>query len=239
MILESKISEIVFVKLLKGSTEVSDNRPVNKSYRTNNQERELFQTSLGGKMKAVRMLKSQKGFSLIELMIVVAIIGILATVAVPNFTRFQAKARQSSGKSLLAGYFAAQKATYSEYQYFPGNFVGAGFKPEGQLSYRLEAADNGSVAGSTTTNPADVFPSCIATSVATTAANCGTPYVGSWTELASAAITVPVCAEAAAGAMGAAGSFTACVGANIGGTQADSWSIDQLKVVTNTQDGLP
>ena len=37
------------------------------------------------------MLNSQRGFSLIELMIFVAIIGILATVAVANFTRFQAK----------------------------------------------------------------------------------------------------------------------------------------------------
>jgi type IV pilus assembly protein PilA len=193
-------------------------------------------------MKAVRMLKSQKGFSLIELMIVVAIIGILATVAVPNFTRFQAKARQSSGKSLLAGYFAAQKATYSEYQYFPGNFPGAGFKPEGQLAYRLEATDNGDATGSATTNPNDVgavATGCDSTADVPAAALCGNAYLGSWSELASAAVAPPVCAEAAAGAEGAAGSFTACVGSNIGGTQADSWSINQLKVVTNTQNGLP
>jgi type IV pilus assembly protein PilA len=192
-------------------------------------------------MKAVRMLKSQKGFSLIELMIVVAIIGILATVAVPNFTRFQAKARQSSGKSLLAGYFSAQKATYSEYQYFPGNYAGAGFKPEGQLAYRLVAADNGDAAGSATTNPNDVgtvASGCVTTATAPSATVCGNAYLGSWTELASVAAP-PSCTAAAAGAEGAAGSFLTCVGSNIGGTQADSWSINQLKVVTNTQNGLP
>lgn len=192
-------------------------------------------------MKAVRMLKSQKGFSLIELMIVVAIIGILATVAVPNFTRFQAKARQSSGKSLLAGYYSAQKATYSEFQYYPGNFSGAGFKPEGQLTFRLTAADNGAVVGSVTTNAADLaaFAGCVVTSVVPTAANCGAAFAGAWSELPNVAAPVG-CAAAAAGAMGAAGSFTACASANIGHpTLADTWRITELKVVDNTQNGIP
>jgi type IV pilus assembly protein PilA len=58
--------------------------------------------------------KLARGFTLIELMIVVAIIGILAAIAIPNFMRFQARARQSEAKSNLKAFFTAAKSVIAE-----------------------------------------------------------------------------------------------------------------------------
>ncbi len=47
-------------------------------------------------------LKQREGFTLIELMIVVAIIGSRAAIAIPNFFLFQLRSRAGEGKIILA-----------------------------------------------------------------------------------------------------------------------------------------
>ena len=73
----------------------------------------------------MKIMKQRKGFTLIELMIVVAIIGILAAIAIPNFLRFQLKAKSSEGKTNLAAIRTAEQSYYSEF----GLYVSAEASP--------------------------------------------------------------------------------------------------------------
>ena len=64
--------------------------------------------------------KNQGGFSLVELMIVVGIIGILATFAIPRFERFQAKARMAEAKNTLSHIYTLQEAYKLDAQAYRG-----------------------------------------------------------------------------------------------------------------------
>src|SRR5437588_3228550 len=68
-----------------------------------------------------KQLKGQKGFTLIELMIVVAIIGILAAIAIPNFLQYQMKSRQSEAKTNLQAIRTSEIAFQAE----RGCYIGA------------------------------------------------------------------------------------------------------------------
>ena len=92
----------------------------------------------------------EKGFTLIELMIVVAILGILAAIAIPNFMRFQAKSRQSEAKTNLgaigttAESFRAEKDTYVVSA--AGGLGDLGWAPQGTVRYSYWYADNAGAA---------------------------------------------------------------------------------------------
>ncbi|WP_158538977.1 pilin [Marinobacter vulgaris] len=82
------------------------------------------------------MKKVQQGFTLIELMIVVAIIGILAAVAIPAYQDYTVRAQVSEGLSLASG----AKTALAEYYNHRGSF------PSSNSSLGLEAP--GSIQGS-------------------------------------------------------------------------------------------
>ena len=69
--------------------------------------------------------KSQKGFTLIELMIVVVIIGILAALAIPRFMRATTKSKQSEAKQILKQIYVMEQAYRQEYDAYWGNGITA------------------------------------------------------------------------------------------------------------------
>ena len=71
----------------------------------------------------------QKGFTLIELMIVVAIIGILAAVALPAYQDYTVRARVSEGLVLAATAKASVADNASNNKPFAAGFSGVGLAP--------------------------------------------------------------------------------------------------------------
>ncbi len=77
-------------------------------------------------------MKKQQGFTLIELMIVVAIIGILAAIAIPAYQDYTIRAQVSEGINLASG----AKAAIAEY------FMDSGVLPTNNAEAGLEASGN-------------------------------------------------------------------------------------------------
>ncbi len=110
-------------------------------------------------MNIKHIKQKEKGFTLIELMIVVAIIGILAAIAIPQFAKYRVKAYNSAAESDLRNIMTAEEATYADSQAYvndagaqgagsgvtslPAALVGA--KLSKNVTARINTDTNGSV----------------------------------------------------------------------------------------------
>lgn len=179
--------------------------------------------------------KNKKGFSLVELMVVVAIIGILAAVAVPSISKYMAKARQSEAKTNLSSLYSSMKAFYADYTIYSPYFQVVGFKPEGKFKYNI--GFDGAIKGEL-----DSVMSTFGWSGTTAGASQNTRAYCDGTKciIESSAPTTPDVAGQCASAMAATGTqtFLACATGKISTSpDNDVWSINHNKILTNNKDG--
>jgi len=103
-------------------------------------------------LKKLRRNK-QKGFTLIELMIVVAIIGILAAIAIPNYLSYTCKAKQSEAKSNLGAIATCQEAYNAEFDAYSTSMAAIGFDTKGSPRYAYTSAGTATYTASATESP--------------------------------------------------------------------------------------
>ena len=83
----------------------------------------------------MRVKNNQKGFTLIELMVVVAIIGILASIAIPNFKKYQGKAKTTEAKVQLSAVFMTEQQLETEYDSYATCLENAGYSAPTKNNY--------------------------------------------------------------------------------------------------------
>ena len=87
----------------------------------------------------LKPLGRQSGFTLVELMVVVAIIGLLSAVAIPNFKKYQAKSKISEAKLQLSAAYTAEQSFFSDFNMYHNCLPYMGFDPGQETANRFYA----------------------------------------------------------------------------------------------------
>ncbi len=162
------------------------------------------------------MPRGSGGFTLMELMIVLVIAGVLAAIAVPNYLRYQGRARQAEATFNLANVFGAEVSFFSDGLRY-GSFSEIGFSLHGNTNrYTYRSPAPGGTAGSTGTADVDVINSGI-----------GPPTPEN--------SIVPSAASIAASGVGAEFTVTATGNLDNDGT-IDQWHVNDIKLDLDSSD---
>lgn len=194
-----------------------------------------------------RLIKARLyGFTLVELLIVVAIIGILATVGIPTFKKMTQKAKKSEAKVLLGGVFTAESAFQAEYGLF-GNFLDkigfeAGGGPSTYIVGFLSGACTtaGAVRPDSTTgagsNLNSQYPSYYTDAANTALFKTTVGFTGGPTACADISFVSSDGTDFLASAQGVIAPSLPKSTAN--SVDLDIWTMSRTKTLLNTQDGV-
>lgn len=178
----------------------------------------------------MKMLKNQSGFTLVELMVVVAIIGILSAVAIPNFKKYQAKSKTSEAKLHLANIYTAESASMSDYDTYATclSNMGVTAPPNGSNFYAF--GFNNTFAGGVATITA-AGGTCVASAI----------NISYWPQTkvpgGGTAVAVPTAGATTATTFTAQarGQITSGAQATVG---VNSWTINESKAIATDNAGM-
>lgn len=204
-------------------------------------------------MKFLSRVKDD-GFTLVELMVVVAIIGVLSAVAIPNFKKYQAKSKTSEAKLQMSAAYTAMQSWYSDYDNYSSCLNLMGFDPAIERVSRYYAvgwanginpAANAAAVANGAPAACSAANSVVNDTSTLTASNTNTSGYGAGRIVAGAAViaggslvvaNVPAIAapDATTFNLGALGVIDASKTAV---TTADAWTVDQNKRIIQQRTG--
>lgn len=180
----------------------------------------------------VQSLRKTQGFTVLELLVAVAIVGILVNLSITNYNSKKAKAHQAEAKLALAAVFNLEKSFYSEYAAYIADFDAIGYTPEGYKRFYAigwQATSNAGTIKGYSSAPGVSYYAPVNRPVNNACAIPCLVYntqVGwCWPGLPLPASTDPQTFDVEA--FGAIDKFHTC-------PQGDGWSIDQSRVLVHT-----
>lgn len=185
--------------------------------------------------------QNESGFTLIELMVVVAIIGILTAIAIPQYAKYQARARQTEAKTTLSSIYTAEQSFSVENGSYTECLANIGAQTTGNNTYYTA----GFLGNDSSKCSSSGAMTCLAyqwnlgagTSTACTGGNLASVA----NSVAKQGTTLPAQGDLTAAKVGVAAdvtlsnAFVAGAAGNVSQSTGnfDGWTIDNNKVLTN------